>query len=365
MTDTDSSRPDSDVDAAELERLHADFAHADVSPLWTRRDNLMPLEPEPQAVPHLWRWADLHALAERSGRLVPVGRGGERRALGLANPGLGTAGFATPTLWCAIQYLGGHETAPVHRHTQNAFRFVLQGEGVWTVVDGDPVAMRRGDLLLTPGWQFHGHYNTTSDPMAWIDGLDAPLAFAADVGFFEYGADEVPDGHSPALSRNERMWAHPGLRPLSGLSSRPSSPLAAYRWEHTDRALAEQLALETEGHPGTVAPGHAAVRFVNVTTGGDVMPTLRAEMHRLRAQASTQAVREVGSSVWQVFDGAGTAVLNGAEHRLATGDLFAVPSWTEWAVHADDAGLDLFRFSDAPVVERLGFARSALGGPAA
>ena len=31
----------------------------------------------------------------------------------------------------------------------------------------------------------------------------------------------------------------------------------AYRWEHTDAALAAQLELEDEGHPGVVEPGHA------------------------------------------------------------------------------------------------------------
>jgi len=89
--------------------------------------------------------------AARSAELVPVGRGGERRAISLGNPGLPGDPYTTPTLWAAIQYLAPREDAPEHRHSQSAFRFVLQGEGVWTVVDGDPVAMRRGDLLLTPG----------------------------------------------------------------------------------------------------------------------------------------------------------------------------------------------------------------------
>ena len=115
------------------------------------------------------------------------------------------------------------ETAPEHRHSQNAFRFVVEGEGVWTVVNGDPVAMRRGDLLLTPGWNFHGHHNDTDQPMAWIDGLDVPFANYTDVGFFEYGAERVTDEASPAVSRSERLWAHPGLRPLSVLEDKVSS----------------------------------------------------------------------------------------------------------------------------------------------
>ena len=91
------------------------------------------------------------------------------------------------------------------------------------------------------------------------------------------------------------------------------------------------------------------------------MPTIRCEFHRLRAGASTPARHEVGSSVWQVFSGEGTVVLGGTEHRVQTGDLFAVPSWVPWALHADGE-LDLFRFSDAPIMERLGFARTYIPG---
>ena len=164
----------------------------------------------------------------------PVGRGGERRAIALANPGLGGAPYVTPTLWAAIQYLGPRETAPEHRHSQNAFRFVVEGEGVWTVVNGDPVAMRRGDFLLTPGWHFHGHHNETDQPMAWIDGLDIPFAHYTDTGFFEFGCDGVTDESTPHVSRSERLWAHPGLRPLVGTGRQEQFtdrglPLGAHR----------------------------------------------------------------------------------------------------------------------------------------
>lgn len=343
-------------ESAELRRLYADFAAENLNPLWTQLGDLMPMSPRPKAVPHVWRWSTLYPLAERAGELVPVGRGGERRAIALANPGLGGAPYATPTLWAAIQYLGPGEVAPEHRHSQHAFRFVIEGEGVWTVVNGDPVAMRRGDFLLTPGWNFHGHHNETSQPMAWIDGLDIPFQQYADTGFFEFGSDRVTDPATPEISRSERLWCHPGLRPLSGLGDLASSPIAAYRWENTDRALREQLALEDEGHPATVEPGHAAVRYSNPTTGGDVMPTIRAEFHRLRAGIRTPRRHEVGSSVWQVFDGRGSIVISGDEHRLERGDLVVVPSWADFSLQAETE-LDLFRFSDQPIIERLALSR--------
>jgi gentisate 1,2-dioxygenase len=123
-----------------LEDLYRSFEKELLVPLWAEIGDLMPPHPRSKAVPHLWRWDNLRALAARADELVPVGRGGERRAIALANPGLNGRPFATPTLWAAIQYLMPGENAPEHRHTQHAFRFVLEGEGVWTVVGGDPVA---------------------------------------------------------------------------------------------------------------------------------------------------------------------------------------------------------------------------------
>jgi gentisate 1,2-dioxygenase len=356
--ETHSMQP---VETPELRALYAGFEQEHIAPLWTQVGNLMPHHPKPQAVPHVWKWSNLLPLAQKSGELVPVGRGGERRALGLANPGLGGKAYISPTLWCAIQYLGARETAPEHRHAQNAFRFVVEGDGVWTVVNGDPVRMSRGDLLLTPGWFFHGHHNDTDHPMAWIDGLDIPFSFQNDVGFFEFGADRVTDYATPQFSRAERLWGHPGLRPLSGLQQTASSPMAAYRWESTDRALTEQLLLEEEGYPATVEQGHAAIRYVNPTNGGDVMSTIRCEFHRLRAGTHTAPRHEVGSTVFQVFNGRGGAVIDGIEHKLDIGDIFVIPSWVRWSLHAESQ-FDLFRFSDAPIMERLNFARTLVAG---
>src|SRR5579875_61218 len=365
-----------------LEELYRGFERQLLVPLWTEIGDLMPAHPRSRAVPHLWRWEDLRTLAAKAGELVPVGRGGERRAIALANPGLGGRPFATPTLWAAIQYLMPGEDAPEHRHTQHAFRFVLEGEGVWTVVDGDPVAMRRGDFLPQAGWNWHAHHNATKEPMAWLDGLDIPFQYVTEAQFFEPGRDQLSDAErtTPARSRAERLWGHPGLRPLAAgtAGNTPGSPLLAYRWEHTDRALADQLALEAEGYGGTagyggtVEPGHAAVRYTDPATGGDVLPTIRVEMHRIARGAQTTPVQETGSSVYAVFDGSGTVTVGDTTWSVTRGDLFVVPSWQPFsarseagATDSDSGALDLFRFSDSPVFEALGLDRRAAYAAAA
>lgn len=363
MSETPKPPQATPEEEARLEELYRNFEKNHMVPLWTEIGELMPLEPKPSAVPFTWKWADLLPLAEDAGDLVPVGRGGERRAIALANPGLGGRPYISPTMWCAIQYLGPREVAPEHRHSQNAFRFVVEGEGVWTVVNGDPVRMSRGDFLLTPGWNFHGHHNETDHPMAWIDGLDIPFVHYTDTGFFEFGTERVTDESTPDVSRSERLWTHPGLRPLTGLRDTVNSPVGAYRWEHTDAALDDQLALEDEGHPATVGPGHAAVRYVNPTTGGDVMPTIRAEFHRLREGTSTPRTRTVGSVVHQVFEGRGRFVIADQTHEVEKGDVVVVPSWIPSHIEAETR-LDLFSFGDQPIMEKLGLQRTLVEGDA-
>jgi gentisate 1,2-dioxygenase len=359
LTVTDS--PGQPEPTPALAELYRGFEQELLVPLWTQIGDLMPPHPRSRAVPYVWRWDRLLALASRAGRLVPIGRGGERRAIALANPGLHGRPFATPTLWAAIQYLMPGEDAPEHRHTQHAFRFVVEGSGVWTVVGRDPVPMERGDFLPQAGWNWHAHHNAADRPMAWIDGLDIPFQYRMDAQFFEPGRNEIGPAEraTPERSRSERLWGHPGLRPVGIPAPEAGTPLLRYPWAGTDRALADQLALAAEGHAGAVEPGHAAVRYTDPATGRDVLPTIRAEMHRVTRGTSTAPRRAAGSAVYQVFDGGGRVTVGDLTWSVSRGDLFVVPSWTSFSVLSEAEALDLFTFSDAPIFEALHLDRSA------
>jgi len=254
---------------------------------------------------------------------------------------------------------------------QNAFRFVVEGEGVWTVVNRDPVPMRRGDFLPQAGLNWHAHHNAADEPMAWIDGLDIPFQHGIEAQFFDFGRDELSAGEhaTPDRSRSERLWANPGLVPVARFERTAGSPLLRYRWEDTDAALTDQLDLERAGHPATVEPGHAVVRYTNPTTGRDALPTIRTQFHRIRSGAQTAPRRETGSSVYQVFDGSGRVGVGGYSWSVQRGDLFVVPSWTPLSIgseasasDSDSGALDLFQFSDAPVFAKLNLFRSQVDG---
>jgi gentisate 1,2-dioxygenase len=330
-----------------LDAFYADLEAVDLQPLWTQTKQLMPPSPAPAAVPWLWQGVTLRALAERARELITIERGGERRVLALANPGLNGAPFATATLWGAIQALGPHESAPAHRHTASAIRFVLDGDGVWTTVDGDACRMEPGDLVLTPAWTFHDHTNGGDSPMLWFDGLDLPLANALDAIFYENHPElsQPVVGFDLSEQRYARGRVPYGAPPPSGAHS----PLLIYRWAESDAQLTTLLQASDEPM--------ASIEFVDPTTGAPALPTITCALHRVAPGGRTRARRKVGSSIFVVYRGTGRSVIGGQSFEWAAGDMFVVPSW--YALdHEVGAESDLFEVSDEVVLRALRLFRS-------
>ena len=214
----------------------------------------MPAVPNPAAVPHIWHWTDLYPLAQRAGDLIPVGRGGERRAIAIANPGLAPMPYATPTI------VGGHPISGSRRNSAAASsqpeRFSFRFGGRWGLDGrrrrpGGDASRRsaddRGVAVPRPPQPESGTYG-----MARRTGYPAQLTHRCRLLRIRQRQRRA-SLKTPQISRSERLWAHPGLRPVSAVeNSVAHSPLAAYRWEATDAALRAQLELEAEGYPGVI-----------------------------------------------------------------------------------------------------------------
>jgi gentisate 1,2-dioxygenase len=326
------------------------LAARDLKSLWSLQQQLMPDVPLPATQAWLWKWDTIYPLAKRAGEIISIERGGDRRVLAFANPGLHGLPFTSTTLWGAIQYLGPGETAPAHRHTPSAIRFVMVGSGVYTTVDGDACEMEPGDLVLTPNWNWHDHNNYGGEPMVWFDGLDLPLMTTLESVFFE----NHPDTTQPVRGHNlsEQLFTGPGLLDAGAADVNPShSPLLRYRYGDTDR----QLTALHEGSPGP----EVTVEYRNPVTGGPVVSTFTCEMTRLYPGARTNARRKTGSSVYVAFRGAGRTVINGAEFLWNAGDVFVTPSWAA-VDHEAFEEADLFVISDKPVLQALHVFRESM-----
>ena len=166
-----NTAPGSNDQRRQLEALYAEMRPASLYPLWEVMAGLVTPEPRSAAVPHLWAYGPARDYLLRAGDLISAEQA-ERRVLILENPALPGSSAVVPSLYAGLQLILPGEIAPCHRHTQSALRFVLEGDGAYTAVDGERAVMRPFDLILTPNWQWHDHGNETRERMIWLDGLE-------------------------------------------------------------------------------------------------------------------------------------------------------------------------------------------------
>jgi len=316
--------------------------------LWEIASQMTP-HPRPDAVPYLWKWSLVQEIVKLSGSAVPVGD--ERRAMQLFNPGLNGQWATTSTLIAAVQVLMPGEVARSHRHSPSAIRFIMQGDGAYTSVEGEKVMMHKGDLVLTPNWQWHDHGNETPETVVWMDGLDVPLAKALNTVFFQmYPEKRVPA--TKPVNASQALYGHGRLSPTWVKEFPRFSPLMVYSWEQTLEAL--YALRDREGSPFE----GIALEYTHPHTGGPALPTIGCQVQLIRRGEKLKARRVTGSSVFCVVQGKGRTVIDGTAFDWSPNDILALPSWALHE-HANTGGEDaiLFSINDRPVMHALGFYR--------
>ena len=335
-----------------LEDLPADYVSAlaaqNTVPLWPSLRAVLPYgKPSRATQPVLWRYRDIRPQLLRAGELTPIEKA-ERRVLVLCNPGLGLATMrATPTIYVGLQLILPGEVAPTHRHTPSAVRFVVEGEGGYTVVSGERLPMEKGDLILTPPGLWHEHGHDGEGPVIWLDALDLPLIFGIEASYAIEGASQPidkPDGLGGARYR------HGGVVPYRSLDEpREPYPLLRFPWRDVKRALGELARVTASGEPVQLA-------YVNPETGRECLPTLGFSALELRPGEELAIPRRSASAVLHVVEGSGVAVVDEATHRFEPTDTLAVP--THAVVRLGNASRTssayLFVVDDAPLQRKLG-----------
>jgi len=339
----------SNVNQAQLETLYQQMEPEGLYPLWEKLAALVLPEPQSPAKVHKWSYENARDYLMRAGDLISA-KQAERRVLILENPGLpGTSGI-TPSLYAGLQLILPGEVAPAHRHTQCALRFVMEGEGAYTSVDGEKAVMHQFDLVLTPGGQWHDHGNETDTPMIWLDGLDIPTVRHFDASFAEhYHEDQFP---AVAPVGDSLIRYGRNMRPLKGHKAdrRPAhQPLFHYpyaEWRPTLDAMAKSGA-EIDPHLGH------ALEFLNPINGGPIMATISAHVRLIPAGYETQPRRSTDGTIYVVVEGTGEAIIDGEVIELSPLNVVVVPSWKKVAFKANNE-LILFGYSDKACQEKLG-----------
>jgi salicylate hydroxylase len=315
--------------AAPREQFYRRIDPHHMAPLWTRLKALVPREPTPVGTAHRWRYRDVRPHVLESAEHITA-REAERRVLILENPGLRGSSQITGNLYAGLQLIMPGETAPPHRHTQSALRFIVEGSGAYTTVDDEKVVMQPGDLVITPAWRWHQHGNDSAGPMIWLDGLDIPLAMYLGATFRE-------DEHQRAAAA----------------AADPSAPLPPIHFPYA-RTRASLDALRRAGAPDPHA-GHV-VRYLDPATGGWAMPTIATMARLLPAGFTSAPYRSSDSAVFAVVEGRGEVDVAGARFDVAVGDIFVIPGWLIYTIRAEDE-LVVFSYSERAAQDKLGLFR--------
>jgi gentisate 1,2-dioxygenase len=309
---------------SDLARFSKEIGSLGLKPLWER---VARLAPGTAAQAAIWRWRDTRPLLMRACELITA-KQAERRVLMLENPALAGTTFITPALFAGLQAILPGEVAPTHRHTPNALRLIVEGEGAYTAVGGERIPMRPGDFIVTPGWSWHDHGNEGPAPVVWLDGLDTAFANLFGAHFRE---DYPEERQAEARARSDSTLSYP--------------------YERT-RAILEKMSRSGDPDPSR----GWRVRYLHPGTGRDPFPTMAVFMQWLPGGFAGRDCRSTDGAVYCVVEGRGSIEIGGLRHEFAPHDVFVVPSWEP---HRFRAASDcvLFSYSDRAAQEALGFWR--------
>ena len=342
--------PDSTSVAAERADYYAAIKPQSMTPLWEVMAGLVTPEPSSTTQAAHWSFAACRPHVLASGELITAEEA-ERRVLVLENPGLEGQSQITTSLYAGLQLVLPGEVAAAHRHAATALRFLIEGEGGYTTVAGERVAMRPGDFVITPTWGWHDHGNGGNEPVIWLDGLDIPIVKLFDASFSERSAEAAREPTERPGAAQAR-YAN-GMLPDTAPAAK-TSPVFHYPF---DRSKAAVGAAEADACHGQ------RLRYVNPVTGEHAMPTMAAYLSRFDAGFETQAYRATDATVFCVAEGTGESQIGDQVFHWAQGDVFVAPSWT-WRKHRADKDAVLFSFSDRGIQEKLDLWREDRGNQA-
>ncbi len=331
-----------------LEDQPADYREAltqqNLEPVWaSRRALLPPGQPQLRTQATHWSYAALRPLLMRAGELTPMEKA-ERRVLVLANPGHGLEKMqASAAIYVGMQLLLPGEWAPAHRHTPNAARMIVEGEGAYTTVEGEKLPMRRGDLILTPTGLWHEHAHEGAEPVVWLDVLDVPVVYYLEASYHV-------DGPRQATLAESAVHRSGGIVPTPFFERRHKAyPMLRYPWEQARAALEALAASEPELEAVQVA-------YVNPETGADVQSILG--FYALMLRPGQQLVLPVRSpaTVFHLVEGAAEAQVGEQRFPLDTADTCCAPGYTAVTLtnRSSDAPAFFFVADESPLHRKLG-----------
>ena len=334
----------------ELKTYYEDVTKVGTKAFWTVANEIEPWEPHTLSAPMLWEYDKIRPLLFKSTELVSPGDAG-RRVLTLVNEKRNDITAACGMLFSGLQITRPGEFTPAHRHVASALRFIMEGKGGYTIVDGHKMTLGARDFVITPNGTWHEHgVDESGETCVWQDGLDIPMANAFEANDYAVLPEGTQQEQLFPTNFSPLTFGGSGVIMADKEWNKPYSPLFKYSWERTYEALLN-AAKVNDGSPYD----GIFMEYSNPLTGGSAMVTMGAAMQMLRPGEHTKAHKHTGSIVYQCAKGKGYSVINGKRYDWKEKDIFCVPSWM-WHEHcnlSESEDACLFQFNDLPTIKKL------------
>ena len=310
----------------------------------------------PAAQPFVWKWADIEKYLMQLVELCPLELT-ERQSVLLTNPAFGTKGVkVTNTMRVAISIYKKGDVAESHMHSPNASRTIISESGGFTMVEGERINPRRGDLVFTPNGTWHGHGNDDDSPVIWADTLDWPLTDFLGCAWARGSDPTTGDNAPPEHDFSAKFYGRGGIRPLFNAhhrgEGRKVTPMFLYKNTDIREALEDLKGYDGDPHEGII------IECVNPTDGEPVFSTVSYRAQMLRRGEKTLPLRHTASTIYFVLEGEGSLEVDGERFDWSKNDFFVVPSH-RWRHFENGGARDaiLYSYTDAPLIEKIGHYR--------
>lgn len=308
-----------------MEKLdHGKLKSLNLTPAWPLFNQLLPLKrPTQRTKTTVWQYKDIRENLILSSKVVPI-ESAQRRVMVLSNPGFGENAIRTTAcLYGGIQLILPGERAPNHKHSHTATRLIIEGEGGIAIIDGKEHKMNKGDLIITPPWFWHEHFNTKDSPVLWLDILDLPIVEEFDISFGEI--EETGNENQPLPCQTFR-----------------------FPWEETKENL---LNLGKNIEIGK----SVRINYVDPKTHQSAVKTIGLSALMVRPNETIEIQESYVSSIMHIIEGHISIKVNEESYEVKASDTLSVPRYANVTLtNQSNTHVFIFIADDSHTLTNLG-----------
>lgn len=315
--------------------------------------------PDPLFSPYIWRYKDARNYLSRLSEILSH-EDSERINIQYEHPDLRgmVSAASTTTQRAGIQLVKKGAHGPLHRHTPNSFRVVLEApeRGAISRIDGVDLEMHPGDVIGNSNWMWHEHFNNGDSDLVWTSFLDAIFVKWIGGVFYDPASEYDEETGFKGLSKDEYTSVLGRSTLPSEIVGMHNTPLQFYSFSDAHRSVKSLSRLRKNSTD-------VSIEYRNPTNGGPISANQSLRLHLLPSSLSTPPRRRTENAIVLNYSGECRIDMGNSEKsfEMKSFDVAVLPSWAEYSIVNTSDAEDLLYFvcSDEPLFRKSGLYRES------